>query len=144
MKNPTMDNNYRRRRIAAKLPATKNLEEFDFSFQPSIDARVINDLSTCSYINAKENIILIGDSGTGKTHLAIGLALKALAREYFDELGFKQLPKHNKDFDKWNEIFADELLSRAIIDRVIHHAHILIIKGKSYRINKSKSGGNMA
>ena len=50
----------------------------------------------------------------------------------------------NKDFDKWNEIFADELLSRAIIDRVIHHAHILIIKGKSYRINKSKSGGNMA
>ena len=189
------DNNYRRRRIAAKLPATKNLEEFDFSFQPSIDARVINDLSTCSYINAKENIILIGDSGTGKTHLAIGLALKALAREYsvyfttvsdmlynlhiaradnsyhkkvkqllsfdlliFDELGFKQLPKHsvddffniiakryenkstiittNKDFDKWNEIFADELLSRAIIDRVIHHAHILIIKGKSYRINK--------
>ena len=53
-----------------------------FSFQPSIDFRVINDLSTCSYINAKENIILIGDSGTGKTHLAIGLALKALAREY--------------------------------------------------------------
>ena len=149
------------------------------------------------------NLVVPFILGTGKTHLAIGLALKALAREYsvyfttvsdmlynlhiaradnsyhkkvkqllsfdlliFDELGFKQLPKHsvddffniiakryenkstiittNKDFDKWNEIFADELLSRAIIDRVIHHAHILIIKGKSYRINKSKSGGNMA
>ena len=76
------DNNYRRRRNTAKLPATKNLEEFDFNFQPSIDAKVINDLSTCCYINNKENIILIGNSGTGKTHLAIGLALKALAREY--------------------------------------------------------------
>jgi len=49
----------------------------------------------------------------------------------------------NKDFEKWNEIFADELLTHAIIDRVMHHAHILNIKGKSYRINQSKSGGNM-
>ncbi|WP_341791523.1 ATP-binding protein [Rickettsia endosymbiont of Gonocerus acuteangulatus] len=50
----------------------------------------------------------------------------------------------NKDFEKWNEIFADEVLTHAIIDRVVHHAHILNIKGKSYRINNYKSGGNMA
>ena len=82
-----------------------------------------------------------------------------------DELGFKQLPKYsaddffniiakryenkstiittNKSFEDWHEIFADELLSRAIIDRVIHHAHILNIKGKSYRMKKVKDGGNM-
>ena len=72
--NVAKPNNYRRRRNAAKLPATKNLEEFDFNFQPSIDTKVINDLSTCGYINSKENIILIGNSGTGKTYLAIGLA----------------------------------------------------------------------
>lgn len=58
------DNNYNRRKSAAKLPALKNLEDFDFSFQPSIDAGIINDLSICNYISAKENIILIGDSGT--------------------------------------------------------------------------------
>ena len=46
----------------------------------SIDARIISDLSVCSYISAKENVILIGDSGTGKAHLDIGLALKALTR----------------------------------------------------------------
>lgn len=194
------DNNYKRRVNAAKLPANKNLEAFDFTFQPSIDAKIINDLAICKYIDVSENVIFIGDSGTGKTHLAIGLANKALAREYsvyfttvsdmlynlhiakadnsyhkkikqlisydlliLDELGFKQLPKYsaddfftviakryenkstiittNKDFTDWNEIFADELLSRAIIDRIMHHAYIMNIKGKSYRMNKSKNGG---
>ncbi|XP_044733526.1 insertion sequence IS5376 putative ATP-binding protein-like [Chrysoperla carnea] len=76
------DNNYHRRKSAAKLPATKNLEDFDFQFQPSVDTKVISDLSTCDYINTKSNVIFIGNSGTGKTHLAIGLALKALTREY--------------------------------------------------------------
>lgn len=194
------DNNYKRRVNAAKLPANKNLEAFDFTFQPSIDAKIINDLAICKYIDVGENVIFIGDSGTGKSHLAIGLANKALAREYsvyfttvsdmlynlhiakadnsyhkkikqlisydlliLDELGFKQLPKYsaddfftviakryenkstiittNKDFTDWNEIFADELLSRAIIDRIMHHAYIMNIKGKSYRMNKLKNGG---
>jgi len=201
-KSTRRDNNYRRRKNAAKLPASKKLEDFDFAFQPSIDAKIVNDLAVCNYIKNRENVVLIGDSGTGKTHLAIALSNKALAHEYsvyfttvsdmlynlhiakadnsyhrkikqlisydlliLDELGFKQLPKYsaddffnviskryenkstiittNKNFEDWNEIFADDLLSRAIIDRVMHHAHILHIKGKSYRMNKSKNGGNM-
>ena len=76
------DNNYKRRKNAAKLPSIKRLEDFDFSFQPSIDQRMVNDLATCQFINSKENIVLVGKSGTGKTHLAISFGIKALAKEH--------------------------------------------------------------
>lgn len=76
------DNNYRRRYSTAKLPANKKLEDFDFGFQKSIDEREINDVATCKFIQDKHNLILIGDSGTGKTHLSIGIALKALNKEH--------------------------------------------------------------
>ena len=200
--NNRLDNNYKRRKQAAKLPINKTIESFDFSFQPSIDQKLINDLTICQFIKDKENIVFIGDSGTGKTHLAIGLANCALLKEYkvyyttvsdmlynlhmskadnsyhkklkilseydlliLDELGFKQLPKYsaddlfnvisrryeqkstiittNKDLSLWNDIFEDDLLTRAIIDRIMHHAHILHIKGKSYRISKSKFRDNL-
>lgn len=196
------DNNYNRRKNAAKLPSHKQIEDFDFSFQPSIDSKLINDLATCNYLNKGENIIFIGESGTGKTHLAVSLAFKALNKEYtvffttvsdmlynlhiakanntyhkrlsqlinydlliLDELGFKQLPRYaaddffsliakryenkstiittNKDFSNWNEIFDDVLLTRAIVDRLMHYANTFYIQGKSYRINKIQKGGNM-
>jgi DNA replication protein DnaC len=76
------DNNYKRRYSAAKLPVNKKLEDFNFSFQKSIDEREINDAASCQFIRDKHNLILIGDSGTGKTHLSIGIALKALSKEY--------------------------------------------------------------
>lgn len=192
------DNNYQRRKNAAKLPAIKKLEDFDFSFQPSVEQKVVSDLATCQFIKAKENIILIGASGTGKTHLAIAFGMKALAREYsvyfstvsdllynlhiskadnsyhkklkqlisydlliLDELGFKQLPKYssddffsviskryeskstiittNKELSEWNDIFDEEVLTRAIVDRLIHYATIFNIKGKSYRMKKIKN-----
>ena len=81
-KNNRRDNRYQKRRKNAKLPTIKRLEDFDFSFQPSIDQRSINDIATCQFIKSKENVILQGDSGTGKTHLAISFALKALEKEY--------------------------------------------------------------
>ena len=191
------DNNYRRRKNASKLAVLKRLEDFDFSFQPSIDQKLIADLATCQFINGKKNIILIGASGTGKTHLAISFGIKALAKEYsvyftnvsdllydlhmakadnsypkklkqivnydlliLDELGFKQLPKYssddffaviskryeykstiittNKELSDWNDIFDEEVLTRAIVDRLMHHASILNIKGNSYRMKKFK------
>ena len=197
------DNNYKKRKNAAKLPSLKRIEDFDFSFQPSIDQKIISDLATCQFINSKENIILVGASGTGKTHLAISFAIKALSKEYsvyfttvsdllynlhiskadnsypkklkqlinydllvLDELGFKQLPKYssddffaiiskryenkstiittNKELSDWNDIFDEEVLTRAIVDRLMHHASIFNIKGKSYRMKKiKKSEGNM-
>lgn len=193
------NNNYKRRYNLARLPAIKRLEDFDFSFQPSINQKIVNDIATCQFIERAENIILVGDSGTGKTHLAISVALKALAKDYtvffttvgdmlynlhssradnsyprklkqllsydliiLDELGFKQLPKYssddlfnviskryenkstiittNKKLDDWNDIFDDEMLTRAIVDRLMHHVTLFNIKGKSYRrkINKKQ------
>ena len=196
-KSTRKDNNYKRRKNAAKLPSVKKLEDFDFSFQPTIDQKVIADLATCQFINSKENIILVGQSGTGKTHLAISFAIKALSKEYsvyfttvsdllynlhiakadnsyprklkqivnydlliLDELGFKQLPKYSsddffaiiskryehkstiittkKEIQEWNDIFDEEVLTRAIVDRLMHHASIFNIRGKSYRMKKFK------
>ena len=83
--NNRQDNNYKRRYARAKLPAHKTLEDFDFSFQPSLDKKQINDAFTCSFIREKRNSIFIGNPGTGKSHLAIALAIKALMK------GFKVL-----------------------------------------------------
>jgi DNA replication protein DnaC len=196
------DNNYKKRRSASKIPCNKRLEEFDFNYQPSIDRNEIYELGMCKFIKSNENIVLVGDSGTGKTHLGISLGLKALEKEYkvyfttvsdmlynlhiskadnsyhkrlqqlisydlliLDELGFKKLPKYssddfynviskryenkstiittNKEIENWNDIFEEEVLTRAIIDRIMHHVHIFNIKGKSYRTKRLKSEGKM-
>jgi DNA replication protein DnaC len=80
--NNRRDNSYRKKYAKAKLPSHKLIEDFDFNFQPSIDQKQINDLVTCQYIEQKRNVIFIGNPGTGKTHLAIGLGIKALAKHY--------------------------------------------------------------
>ena len=80
--NNRRDNNYKKRYSKARLPSHKTLENFDFNFQPSIDRKLINDASTCEYIKEKKNIIFIGNPGTGKSHLSIGLGIKGLLRGY--------------------------------------------------------------
>lgn len=62
----------------SRLPHRKTLEEFDFSFQPSIDKRQISELSTISFAARHENVILLGPPGVGKTHLAVGLSVQTL------------------------------------------------------------------
>ena len=62
----------------ARLPNRKSLEEFDFSFQPSIDKRQIDELATLAFAARTENIVLLGPPGVGKTHLAVGISMKAL------------------------------------------------------------------
>lgn len=76
------DRSINRRIQTAKFPWTKSLEEFDFSFQPSIDEEKILKLADLSFIDKKENIFLLGPPGVGKTHLAIGLAIKACMARY--------------------------------------------------------------
>jgi DNA replication protein DnaC len=69
-----------RRMKAAQFPAIKLISEFDFTAQPTINRLLVLDLMRCEYINRKENILLIGTSGTGKTHVATALAVEACAQ----------------------------------------------------------------
>ena len=62
----------------AKVPANKTLANFDFDAQPSIDKRLIAELSTLTFLDRADNILLLGPPGVGKSHLAAALALRAL------------------------------------------------------------------
>jgi DNA replication protein DnaC len=66
----------------ANFPSTKTLEEFDFSAQPALDQRLVDELATLRFIDEKANLLLVGPPGTGKTMLAIALGLKAVHAGY--------------------------------------------------------------
>ncbi len=199
-KNNRIANSYKKRYAKAKLPSHKTLEDFNFTFQPSIDKKVVNDCSTCNFIREKRNIVLIGNPGTGKTHLSIAIGIRALMKGFkvyftsvaemlqtlnfskadnsyyqkvafylapdlliLDELGFKKLPSYsaddffeiiskryekgsiiittNKAFEQWDDIFADNTLASAIIDRIAHYSSVIKINGPSYRAKHLKKGG---
>ena len=198
--NNRRENSYKKRYSRAKLPYQKRIEDFDFSFQPSIDRRVINDFATCQFIGQKKNIIFLGEPGVGKSHLSVAIAIKALLKghrvlftqvsemlqslhqskadnsyykklDYYikpellvlDELGFKKIPNYsaddffeviskryekgsviittNKSFEEWGDIFSDNILASAIIDRVVHHSTVIRVNGKSYRTKNIKKEG---
>ena len=188
-----------RRLVAAmrssRLPAVKTLTGFDFSFQPSVKRDQIESLHTLGFIERKENVVLLGPPGVGKTHLALSLAVAAAEhgrRVYFttladllhsleeaqgagrlthrlrtlvfpslmiiDEIGYLPISRtgamlffqlltrryehastiltSNKGFDEWGEIFGDEVMAAALVDRLVHHCHIVNIRGNSYRLRQ--------
>ncbi len=184
----------------ARLPWLKTLEQFDFAFQPSIDRKVVRELGTQGFVGRAENVVLLGPPGVGKTHLAIGLAVKAaeaghrilfltleelmsklnrarqenrLERQLqqltypkvlvLDEIGYLPLSREdaslffrlvarryekasmiltsNKSFVDWGEIFGDPVLATAILDRLLHHATTINIKGESYRLKEKRKAG---
>lgn len=75
-------NSYKKRLNKARFPSYKTDKDFDFSFQPSIDKKCINDCLTCNFIKEKRNIVFIGNPGTGKTHLATAIGVNALKKGY--------------------------------------------------------------
>ena len=184
----------------ARLPWIKTLEQFEFSFQPSIDRKVVRELSGLGFVERAENVILLGPPGVGKTHLAIALGVKAaeaghrllfqnleqvmtklkraqqenrLERQLqqlcypkvliLDEIGYLPMSREeaslffrlvarryerasliltsNKSFVDWGEIFGDQVLATAILDRLLHHATTLNIKGESYRLKEKRKAG---
>ena len=64
-----------RRIRSARFPAVKSLDTFDFTAIPSVNKALVTELAKCEYVQRRENIIAVGNSGTGKTHMALGLAL---------------------------------------------------------------------
>ncbi len=71
-----------RRLKAARFPSLKSLESFDFAARPSVNKALVAELTRCEFIDRRENVLLVGNPGTGKTHLAIALSAAACARGY--------------------------------------------------------------
>jgi DNA replication protein DnaC len=184
----------------AHFPSVRTLEEFDFSLQPSVDERLIQELATGNFIAHGEAVLMLGPPGVGKTHLAVGLGRKVVERGHtvrfttatallsalakaesdgslaekltefskprlliVDELGylpFERRAAHlffqlvnrryergsllittNQRVSEWGAVFGDEVLATAILDRLLHHSHTLMITGESYRLREKRKSG---
>jgi hypothetical protein len=112
-----------RRIKAAKFPATKSLDSFDFKAMPSLNKILVMELARCDYISQNENIIAVGNSCTGKTHIALGLGLaacqkglaigfitaSALVHERLEARDEKRLLRLQKQLSKYSPLIIDEL-----------------------------------
>lgn len=76
------NNGMKKRLSKAKFPQSKSLEEYQFNLQPTLNKRFIYNLATCEFVRKKENVAFIGPPGTGKSHLAISLGVKAISQGY--------------------------------------------------------------
>ena len=182
----------------ASINTTKTLEGFDFNFNPSINRQQVLDLATCAYIEQKQNVLICGPTGVGKSHVAQALTHEACRRGYMalfvntyrmlrqinggraddswekrlqtylkpdllvlDDFGLKALqPPSPEDLydvvngryekgsiiltsnrapDEWPDLFGNPLLASAGLDRLNHNAHVVVITGTSFRVQRPPS-----
>jgi DNA replication protein DnaC len=183
------------------MPSMKRLEDYDLSWMKGgLSQAKFKELSSLAFIERKENIILLGPSGLGKTHLMLALGHHACMNGYtayhlscrdavdalkraddagrmkrklrwltkphvllLDEVGYESLSPEqagmlfqlinaryehgsiiltsNKPFGKWAELMCDEAAATAMLDRLLHHAHVLSLKGDSYRMRDRIKAG---
>lgn len=186
------DHGVKQRLRAARFPEMKTLDRLDWKALQGISRPKLMELASSDYLTRKEDLVIAGPIGTGKTHLAIGLGIEAAKRRYhvrftrvtdlvcslleardertlgrfqkryqtvdlliLDELGFvpfdraggellfnlvseryerrSTLVTTNLAFSEWVQVFGDEKLTTALLDRLGHHAHILTTRGASFR-----------
>jgi DNA replication protein DnaC len=186
----------------AGFPSIKTLEQYDFEFATGTPKPLLTELSTLAFVERAQNVVLLGPSGVGKTHLAVALGYKATQsgvktrfvsaadlmlqlttahrqgrlKQYLhrgiqlprlliiDEVGylpfsreeashFFQVIAHryergsvvitsNLPFTQWDTTFAgDATMTAAMLDRLLHHAHVATISGESYRLRERRKAG---
>lgn len=181
-----------RRVKAADFRELKPLDDFDWSFNPSINRKQVYDLATCRFIRERRDVLLLGPPGVGKSfvvqavgHQAIKQGLLVYYRSIFDvvrdflheqaladdkvlskylkpdllivdDMGMKQLPRRsgellfeiimrryevrstmmtsNRPLEDWGKLIGDVPSATAILDRFLHHAEVVSMNGKSYRL----------
>ncbi len=186
----------RQRLKAAAFPYQKRLEDFDFSLVKSVPKTRLLELAQGAFLASHDNILCIGPSGIGKTHLLMGLGrtlclagyrvlfrpavtlatelevahkelrLPRLLAHYrrfdlvlVDELGYLPFSKQtaellfqffsdryerasvgitsNLAFAQWTQVFGQEQMTAALLDRLVHRSHILMLEGESFRFRQS-------
>ena len=195
----TREENQRQLRMRhATFPVPKTLDTFEFHCIPSLNKHKVLALAQGEFVEKRENILLIGNSGTGKSHIASAfgaemvqkgytvkfITVSALVEELLlakeehrlqimdkqwlkydvvicDELGYVPFSKmggellfqffsgrherrstiitSNLDFGEWVNVFGDEKMTAALIDRLVHHAHILAFTSESFRLRNALS-----
>ena len=184
----------------SRLPAIKQINDFDIDEVEGISRKKLTELSSLAFVERKENVVLMGPSGLGKTHILSALVYKACCSGYtayfmtaqelleelskakkqnrlkrklttlckphllaIDEIGYETFSKEyaalffsliaaryekasiilttNKTFGEWGELMGDNAIASATLDRLLHHAEVIVMKGESYRIKKRSKLG---
>jgi len=185
-----------RRFTLSGLPERKDLKDFDWAYNPKVPRRDILELATLKFIDAREDALLIGAPGVGKSHIAKALAHLAVQRGYkvfyreahvliddihqarelgelrkyrallkaadlmvIDDLFLRKLPPNagdeladvimsryekqstlitsNRSIDDWGKLLGDVVVVAPLLDRLMHHGHLLKFEGKSWRLRES-------